>query len=119
MAAPSLNSNTIAYPATYEPNIGYRGGARSMADGTIVRDLVNSSYKRTIRMTFRLITEAELDTLIASYHAAADDAGVIFTDHNGDSYTVTQPVSATELQISQIRLTSSYRYNVTMVLQEV
>lgn len=88
-AAPILAGTTLAAPATYEDDYDYRGSGTTMADGSITFDVVDTNYRRTIKMTWVLITDAEKAAILAAW-SGLKTADASFTPPEGTAITVTR-----------------------------
>ena len=118
---PTLGGTTLPDPSTYNETVSNRGAYREMADGTVVTDLVTASVKRTFRMTWSAITNAQKATILTAW-ATIDDSSATFRPPTYDvlstDYTVTRDPSQTALTLEAIGTPSALRWNVEMALRE-
>jgi hypothetical protein len=118
MATLTLNSNNLPDPQVYKTSTFYRGAATVMADGTIRRDLVDSSAKRRFTLQWVAVTDANKTTLETAF-ADLDNGSQTFTDHGSTSYTVTRADDQDELEFEHVPTANGNRWNTnTLVLIE-
>lgn len=93
----TINGVTIANPSEYRETYTHLGAARQMADGSIVRDLVNASSKSRFFLAWNRLTETQKDTLETTINTlAAATATVTFVAPDGSSYSVWQDPDSVE-----------------------
>lgn len=112
----SLDGWSIPDAATQNIKYGYRGATMLMADGTEKFDLVNSTAKKVISLTWQAVTASEKDAILTGYNGL-NDSGT-YTDHNGTSYTVKQN-GLEPVDYDEVNAADGPRYNVSLTLREV
>lgn len=118
ISAPVLAGETLPQVTKdgYRETIEWRGGYTEMASGTIVRDLLSTTPKRLLELTWIGLDPNDADTIVDAYgDTVAADAE--FTSPYGVVMTV-QPADARGIDVSHYVVAGGTRADVTMRLRE-
>ena len=122
ITTPVLAGYSLPQPAErdgYSPGRTYRGGSMRLADGSLVYDLVNDTYKRTFELSWRNISEANRAIVDNAFNAIRK-ASAAFTAPDGQTATVNRAESQTDLVWSTQRAANNtIVYSGTLRLEEV
>ncbi len=66
-----------------------RGAADEMANGALATDLVSATVKRRFELRWKLLTEAEITSVVGAWSSMVTAGSASFTPPGGGSYTVT------------------------------
>lgn len=114
---PVLAGTTLPYPKKQSYERLYRGGHLSMADGSIVIDLVDTTARHKFSLRWEYVDETELGNIQTAWDAIKNTTGS-YTSIRNTSHTVTQPEGAT-LKVEIINVAAGVlNYNVDMELIE-
>ncbi len=115
--ATTLAGYTLAEPSEYEEDLNYRGGVVEMANGAQKTDLVQSSGKRTVKLTWANITGTQKGTVETALAVIKDTYGS-FTDPNGATFNVTAD-GLVSVKWKWTRAAAGFRYSGSVTLREV
>ena len=117
---PTLGGTSLRQPKEFSYSIEYRGGIRTMADGSTITDLVNANAKRVFTLRWDAMTATEKDTLITAFAAIKTASGTFLSPENV-SYTVTRHPDQHTLDfgVSTSAGGTEWRYSATLRLREV
>ena len=114
---PTLGGVTLAYPAKQTYGRFFRGGTLEMADGSIVKDLVDTTVRYRFRLSWKLITSSQKSTIQTQWDAIKNTTATYVSIEN-TSHTVTQPDGA-ELEVEPVVTAGGdIKFNVSMELVE-
>jgi hypothetical protein len=113
----TLAAQAIPDATTQTVRRAYRGASFQLADGTVKHDLVNSSAKSILTITWQAITAAQLTAIQTGYDALT--ASGTYTDHNSTAWTVLQDEGLPPLEYEEVNAASGPRYNVSLTLRQV
>lgn len=88
---PTLGGSALPWPqheGGYELEYEYRGGAHTMADGSVTYDLVASGMKRVITLTWINISQTDRDTVMTRLTSLGLGSATLVPPEGG-SITVT------------------------------
>jgi hypothetical protein len=102
----------------FKEGYGYRGSDREMLSGAVVTDLVTASAKRTFELSWREITETQVNTIKTAFATVDDGSATLVTPLNA-TVTVTRDVGFMALDIQWRSRGRKVRADVTMKLREV
>lgn len=114
---PTLGGVTLAYPEDQNYERFFRGGTLEMADGSIVKDLVDTTVRHRFRLRWRLLTSTEKGTIQTQWDAIKDATATYLSIENA-SYTVTQPEGATLSVTPRVTASGEIAFDVEMELIE-
>jgi hypothetical protein len=116
IGAVALNSKALPVPAGYQVRVEYLGAPTKLADGSIRRDLVNSTGVRRYTLVWNALTEDDKDDIEDAYDdAVAGDVALTLPDSTSDTVTAKPSPS---LQFEAYHSGGVLRYRVTMELWE-
>lgn len=122
MPDPVLNSVTLPCPVIddgYEETTEYLFSEQRMADGSIVRDIVDAADKRTFFLKWNNLTPTDKGNIRTAWQAAfISDTGVPYTDLDSLGYTVIADSDIPRLSFRRMS-TSSTLWTCEMRLREV
>jgi hypothetical protein len=119
MADPVLNGTTLPCPSEYEETGEYRHSEQVMANGSIVRDIVNSANKRAFRLKWSKLTAQNKADLRTAWNATfISSTGVAYNDLNGLGYTVKTDSEISKLVFTRLK-SGTELYECEMRLREV
>jgi hypothetical protein len=114
---PILGGVTLASAKEQNYKRTYRGGTLQMANGQLVRDLVDPFARHSWRLRWEFITAAQLANIQAAWDGITV-AAASFTTMTGTTYQVIQPDNA-ELEITLVVTAGGdIKYHVAMELVE-
>lgn len=119
VSAPVLWGWTLAPLSEYEDPIEYRAGTQTMANGSLVVDVVNTAYKRNFTLTWRAITAAKKGDILTAYQGTALSNSASFTGPDNTTYTVTIADPASGLTSKAVQTAGGLRWDVVMKLREL
>src|SRR4051812_30006121 len=90
---PSLGGVQLPPPKDQPYKRMYRGGTLTMADGSIVHDLVDATARHSFHLSWVLLTLAQLTTVTTQWDAIRNTTAT-YISIRGQSFTVTQPDGA-------------------------
>jgi len=125
IAVPQINDVDLPSPSASsapEWKEAFRGNGRIMADGSAVFDYVTTSRKREWVLRWQNITATDMEAVRTAYNtvASASSSGIKFEPvGGGTSYQVTLNPGNQELEVQEVKVRNTLRYNVTLYLREV
>jgi hypothetical protein len=115
--APKIGSTTLPVPKEQGYTRFYRGGTLSMADGSIVHDLVDNTARHRFKLRWEYRTDTELTTIQTAWDTLKN-ATAVYTSIRNTTHTVTQPENA-ELDITPMVVGGGQlAYHIAMELLE-
>lgn len=90
---PSLGGQALALPTAQNYERLFRGGTLTMADGSIVHDLVDTTVRYVFHIKWTLLTSTEKSTIQTAWDAIKN-ATATYVSIENSSHTVTQPDGA-------------------------
>lgn len=114
----TLAGSSVPTPSAYSISSAHRGASFIMADGSLKTDVVNASAKKVFVIEWTAVSAANLSAILTGYNALATATGT-WTDHNSNSYTVTQDEGLPPLKYSERTAAAGARYDVSLALREV
>ena len=103
----------------YEETPELRGATTEMLSGALATDLVSATVKRRFALSWRMLSEAQISSVVAAWAAMVTAGSASFTSPNGGSYTVTHD-DQLKLPITWQRITASgLTGDLTLKLREV
>lgn len=115
--ATTLGAFVLAEPSEYEEDLTYRGGTVEMASGAQKTDLVQSSGKRTVKLTWSNINGTQKGVIESALAVIKDTSGS-FTDPNGATFNVTAS-GLVSIKWRWVRAATGFRYSGSVTLREV
>lgn len=91
---PSLGGQALPMPKSQDYERLFRGGTLTMADGSIVHDLVDTTVRYKFKLSWVLLTATQKGTIQTQWDAIKDTTATYISIEN-TSHTVTQPDGAT------------------------
>jgi hypothetical protein len=118
----TITTHLLPNPAAkdgYSEELQYLGGSRRMANGAVAIDLVQSSAKRKVSITWALLTAGEKTTVTAAFAALKTDA-CEFRDPDGNVFNVTRDPDNPDVKFDAVVAAGgALRWRCTMQLVEV
>ena len=119
---PTLASYTLPPPTAdggYKVKDDFRGYGSTMADGSVVFDLVNASVKRTFTLRWNALTATERGTIETAFGAIKNASGA-FVGPDGTSCNVTRDPSNQSIEFeAYVVAGGALRYRAELTLREV
>ena len=114
---PTLGGVSLPMPAEQPYVRLFRGGTLEMADGSIVKDLVDTTVRYRFTLKWKLITATQKGTIQTQWDAIKN-ATATYVSIENSSHTVTQPDGA-ELEVTpRVTAGGDIKFDVTMELIE-
>lgn len=96
---PTLGSVALPMPKEQRYRRFFRGGTLTMADGSIVHDLVDTTVRSGFNLRWEYLTAAEKTTIQTQWDALKN-ATATYVSVENTSHTVTQPEVGAELDVT-------------------
>lgn len=88
ISTPTLGGVTLPVPSKYDEENFTKGTVKRMANGALVRDLVQSGAKNRFMLDFDMLTDAQRTSVRSGVATVRDGSSVTFLAPTGTSYTV-------------------------------
>ena len=88
ITTPTLGGVTLPVPSEYGESNFTKGTVQRMANGALVRDLVQSGAKNRFALTFDMLTDVQKSAVRSGVATVRDGSSVTFLAPTGTSYTV-------------------------------
>lgn len=114
---PTLGGVSLSAPESQTYERLFRGGTLTMADGSIVHDLVDTTvrYKFSLRWTLRTAAQK---TTIQTQWDAIKNATATYTSIENTSHTVTQPEGASMRVTPRVTASGDIKFDIELDLIE-
>lgn len=114
---PVLGGTTLPMPTDQDYTRLYRGGTQQMADGSIVKDLVDTTARHKFSLKWKLKTNTELGTIQTAWDGIKNTTAT-YTSIRNTNHTVTQPDGA-ELKVTpRVVAGGDIKFDIEMELVE-
>lgn len=119
VSTPTLGGNSMPVPDTYSEPTFAKGATARMANGALVRDLVQSGRKARFVFGWKMLTDAERAAVHTALGAVIDGTSATLLAPTGTSYTVVLGENGTPEWEAVTLRGSEFRWNGQMTLEEV
>lgn len=114
---PTLGGASLPMPESQDYEREFRGGHLEMADGSIVKDLVDATVRYRFTLRWVLLTSTEKGTIQTQWDAIKNTTATYVSIEN-TSHTVTQPDGATLKVKPRVVAGAEIAFDVEMELVE-
>jgi hypothetical protein len=124
ISKPIIGSVTLPHLSEYSESVGFRGGHLILASGSVVYDVVNTSAKRTFRLSWKALTTTEKDDVMDAYNLLKISPASYVGPEGGTPVQVTRSEQQGELDWESVSVSNGQNgqilmWSTTLMLREV